>query len=114
MGIEAGLEIAKITSGGALSGSVHLHNQRLFAILMPAQWDAANLTFQGSVDGTNFSEVYDDNGNEVTVQAAAGRFVVLSSPLMFLGLQRIIIRSGTVGVPVNQTADRLLTLIPQA
>lgn len=114
MSFETGLEVATILSGSALSGEVHLHNQRLFGILMPAAWDAANLTFQASIDGSNFFEVYDDNGNEVTVTAAASRFIVLSAPLLYLGLQRIIIRSGTAASPVNQTANRTLNLIPLA
>ncbi|MGY4295388.1 hypothetical protein ACVWXN_003483 [Bradyrhizobium sp. i1.4.4] len=115
MAIEAGLEPITILSGQSLSSaSVHLHQQRMFAILMPAAWTAAALTFQASIDGTNFFNVYDDAGNEVTVQAAASRFVVLASPLLYLGIQRLMIRSGTNGTPVAQGADRVLQLIPQA
>jgi hypothetical protein len=114
MGVQAGLEQVTISSGGSLSPLVHLHNQRLFGILMPAAWDAANLTFQGSIDGTNFFNVYDDSGNEVTVQAAASRLILIASPLLYLGLQRLKIRSGTNAAPINQTADRLLTVVPQA
>lgn len=115
MPVEAGLEPITIANGASLSStSVHFHQQRLFGILMPASWTAAVLTFQGSLDGNNFFNVYDDTGAEVTVQAAASRFIVLSNPLLFLGLQRLMVRSGTSGAAVNQAADRQLLLVPQA
>ncbi|MCK1501484.1 hypothetical protein [Bradyrhizobium sp. 188] len=114
MPVQAGLEPITILSGQSLSASVHLHQQRLFGILMPAGWDAAALTFQASIDNTNFFDVYDDGGNVLTMQAAANRFIVIVSPLAYLGLQRIKVRSGTPSVAVAQTADRVLQLIPQA
>lgn len=114
MTIAAGLEPITILNGQSLSASVHLHQQRLFGIVMPAAWDTAALTFRASIDGTNFFDVYDDSGNVLTVQAAASRFIVIASPLAYLGIQRIMVRSGTPSVAVAQTADRLLQLIPQA
>lgn len=114
MTIAAGLEPITIASGQSLSGDVHLHQQRLFGILMPAAWDVAALTFQASIDATNFFDVYDDSGNVLTMQAAANRFIVIASPLAYLGIQRIKVRSGTPSVAVNQTAERILKLIPQA
>ena len=115
MTVAAGLEPITIASGQSLSGDVHLHQQRLFAIQMSAGWDAAALTFQASIDGgSTFADVYDDSGNVLTVQAAAGRFIIIASPLAFLGIQRLKVRSGTPSATVNQTADRTLKLIPLA
>lgn len=114
MSIETGLELATISNGTSLSAAVNLHNQRVFAINMPAAWDAANLTFQGSQDGNTFQDLYDDTGAQVTVTAAASHYIVLSNPLLFLGLQKLKVRSGTSGSPVNQTADRIIQLIPLA
>lgn len=115
MPVEAGLEPITILSGQSLSSTfVHLHQQRLFGILMPAAWDAAGLTFQASIDTTNFYDVYDDSGNVLIVQAAASRFIVIASPLAYLGIQRIKLRSGTPSAAVNQTADRILQLVPLA
>ena len=114
MGVETGLEPATIASGASLSGAIHLHNQRLFAIVMPSSWTAANLTFQGSHDGSTYFDVYNDAGTEVTVVAAASRFIIIASPVALLGLQRLKVRSGTSGSPVNQGADRALQLSPLA
>lgn len=110
MGIVTSLEPAAIANGAALSGAVHLHAHRVFAIQMPATWTAANLTFQGSYDGSTYADVYDETGNEVTVTAAASRFIILD-PVKFMGLQKLKIRSGTTGSPVNQGGDRIVQLI---
>jgi hypothetical protein len=109
-GLARGLEPATIANGAALSDAVHLHGLALFALQMPASWTAADLTFQGSVDGTTYADVYDEAGDEVTVPAAAARFILLD-PAKFLGLQRLKIRSGTTGVPVNQGAARTIQVI---
>lgn len=96
-----------IASGESLSAAIDLDEGRLALIQMPASWTTANLTFQGSVDGSNFFDLYDDEGNEVTVTAAASRTIRL--PLAdWLALRHVKIRSGTTGTPVNQGGAREL------
>lgn len=99
-----------VTSGGSLSGAVKLGDKVAVGILMSAAWDAAALTFQGSVDGSAFSNIYDSSGNELTVQAALGRYIYLD-PTVFVGLNQIKLRSGPSAAAVNQTADRALTIV---
>lgn len=101
---------AAIALNASLSGAVAIGEKVAIGILMPAAWDAANLTFQGSVDGAAFSNVYDSSGNELTVTAAASRYICLD-PTVFVGLNQIKVRSGTNGTPVNQTAARALTIV---
>lgn len=110
MAIETRTLLATIASGQALSGAIHLELQRLFALQMPGSWTAADLTFEGSYDGTTYAAVYDESGAEVTVDAAASRFIILD-PAKFLGLQRLKIRSGTSGSPVNQGGDREIAAV---
>ena len=100
-----------ISSGTSLSAAVDLGPNRAFAVVMPASWTAANLTFQGSVDGITYNNLYDDTGTEVTITAAASQYIVLSSPAKILGLRWIKVRSGTNGTPVNQGADRALVIV---
>jgi hypothetical protein len=76
-------------------------------IEMPAAWDAANLTFQTSGDGSNFFNLYDETGNEVTVTASTSRRIRLE-PSQWAGTYQMKIRSGTAAVPVTQTAARTL------
>lgn len=103
-------QTASIALNASLSGAVSIGDKVAIGIMMSAGWDAANLTFQGSVDGgQNFSNVYDSSGNELTVTAAAGRYIYLD-PSAFVGLNQIKVRSGTSAVAVNQTAARVLTI----
>ena len=101
---------ATISSGQSLSASIDIKDQPIVAIQMPSTWTAANLTFQGSSDGTNFFTVYNMEGDEFTVTVAASRYVVLS-PFEFQWARYIKIRSGTSGAPVNQAGDRTLVIV---
>jgi hypothetical protein len=102
---------AKIANGTSLSGVVVLRDYLLAAIIIPASWTAANLTFQAAEkeDGT-FSDVYDSAGVEKVVTAAAGHAIILN-PADFAGFGFIKIRSGASAAPVNQGADRNLKLV---
>lgn len=98
---------ATIAEGASLSGSVSLgRNLQLFAIKMPAAWDAAAITLQTSVDGSAWSNVFLPGGTEYSLTVAAASWVLLD-PTYLEGLGPYIkIRSGTSGTPVNQTAAR--------
>ena len=100
---------AVIASGQSLSGSVALGNGGLLAIAMPAAWSAAGLTFQVSMDGSTWADLYDDGGNEVTATVAASRAVAMGAA-PFAGVPYVRIRSGTSGSPVNQAAERTLAV----
>lgn len=107
-----------IPSGTALSGTANIAAlyqgggvQKLMAIAMPAGWDAASLTFQVSVDGgTTWLNAYDSSGTEIAATAAASHYIYLP-PAAFAAAGVLRVRSGTGSVPVNQTADRVLTLV---
>lgn len=106
-------QTATIASGAALSGAIDLGGADDFAIVMPSAWTTANLSFQGSdsLTGT-YADLYTDGGNEVVVSAAASRVISLANVRQFLGGVRFLkIRSGTTGTPVNQAAERSLTIL---
>lgn len=111
MGVLTLANQALIANGTSLSAAVNLANQRLYAIQMPAAWDAAALTFQGSYDGVTFANVYDVTNAELSYTVAAARFYVLPSTPLLIGLKFLKVRSGPSATPVNQTADRFLQLI---
>ncbi len=100
-----------IAAGQSLSGVVQNKGFKYITIVMPPSWTAANLTFQGSADGTNFYNVFMD-GTEVEEVAAAGRCIVMNTNALALtSLPYFKIRSGTSGNPQNQAAERTLTVI---
>lgn len=102
---------ATIANGTSLSGVIDLGASKLVAIQMPAAWTAAALTFQASIDGTNYFDVY-DNATERSYTTAASRMLVLQMA-DWVGVKYLKIRSGTTGTPVNQAADRELVLLVQ-
>lgn len=110
--------LATIASGASLSGvaqpynapNASLQDMVVYGIVMPAAWDTANLTFQASHDRSTYNNVYADDGTELTVTAAASRFILVP-PVTHLCASGLIIRSGTAGTPVNQTASRNIIVL---
>lgn len=103
---------AAIANGASLSGAVDVAGTTLIAIQMPATWTAANLTFQGSADGSIYADVYNDSGDEYSIPVSASHFIMLDQVQnRFRGMRYLKVRSGTSGTPVNQGADRVLSLV---
>lgn len=102
------INLAIPASGQSMNG------QLLSGIVMPAAWTAANITFQATYDidaaTPVWNDLYDESGNEVTVVAAAARFIRLN-PTDFAGISGLKVRSGTTGTPVNQAAARDVFLV---
>ncbi|MDD4615847.1 MAG: hypothetical protein PHW76_01845 [Alphaproteobacteria bacterium] len=105
---------AAIASGASLSPVLNLGGLRLFAIVMPSGWTAANLTFQMSPDGgATWANIKDQNGVEITAMASALDCLILD-PKVFAPIQYLRLRSGTAASPVVQTAARTLSMILRA
>ena len=100
-----------IANGASLSGAIQIDEAFLVGIKMPGTWTAANLTLQGAGEDapTTFNNVYDKDGTEVTITAAASRHITLE-PAKFAGIHTLKVRSGTSGTAVNQGGDRIITL----
>ena len=100
-----------IPNGTAVTSVIDTMGFPLAGVLMPSAWTAANLTMDAAPDAAaNVAAVYDDAGTEVTLTAAASRFIAVS-PSKLSGVQFLRMRSGTAGTPVNQGADRALVLV---
>ena len=114
--MSAGLEYGTVQkktiigSGQSQSGQIQSQQSTLVAILMPLAWDAASVTIEVCMDGTNFYPLYDKTGAEYVVTVAAGRFVFLD-PVALLGAKQIKLRSGTAALPVTQTANREIVAV---
>lgn len=106
---------ATIADDASLSGAVDLGAGKvLVAIEMPADWTAADLTFQvcSTSDGT-YQDLYDQNGTEKNVKVAADRFVGLDDGSFWLGVRYLKVRSGTAASAVAQdrAAGTVINLI---
>jgi hypothetical protein len=115
---ETGHAAATISAGASLSNAINLGQRVIVALQLPSGWDAAALTFQGSYDGVTFGDIYDDGGTEVTIASGTivvNRTIVNAGILEKLaGVLFLKVRSGTAGVPVNQTADRIIRVMQKA
>lgn len=100
-----------IASGQSLTDAIVLGGRVLVGVVMPASWTAASLTFQASIDGSTWVNVYDSEGTEVSATAGAGTYVAFANPILFAGVNRMKVRSGTSGTAVNQGAERTLYLM---
>ena len=98
-----------IASGGSLSSSVDLRGYVPTALYMPGAWTAASITLQASFDGSTFVEVH-NSGTAYSLTAAASIYIPLDAESL-RGVKYLKIRSGTSGTPVNQGADRTITLM---
>jgi len=104
---------ATIATEESLSAEIDLGAGRvLCGIDMPADWTAANLTFQASYNsGGTFDNLYDQYGTEKTVTAAEDRFIPLDDPAFWMGVRYLKVRSGTAASAVAQGAERVIQLI---
>ncbi len=102
---------ATIASGGSISGDLGYGEDFVpVAIIMPAAWTAADITFQ-SVDASGTARnMYTSANAELQFNVAASRHIIID-PANFKSAAVIRVRSGTSGVPVNQAADRIITLV---
>lgn len=101
---------ASIASNASLSGAIDLAGGRLAAIKLPTGLEGTKLTFQASIDGSTFVDLYDEAGNEVTYTVGANRMV--RPPVAdWLGFAWLKIRTGTSASPTVQTAARSLTVV---
>lgn len=104
---------ATIVSGQSLSAEVDLGANAIVGIAMPAAWTAADLTFQVSIDGGVTWLELQSISAAIDFKAAAGQFIAVD-PTQLRGFNAIKVRSGTSGVPVNQGATAVLTLMGRA
>ena len=105
------IDNATLTSGQSLTGALNMKNKILMALEIPSTWTTANITFQVSIDGTNYNDLYDSDGNEVTFTTVAGKHQYSKDPLAFIPFNWIKLRSGTTAVAVNQSGDRTITAV---
>jgi hypothetical protein len=98
------------TAGQSISSVINLGGETIVGIIFPPVWSIASATFQVSVDGTNWHDLYDESG-EVTVSSASSTRAVSLDPVKTFPYPYVKLRSGTSGTPVNQVSNRTLTIV---
>ncbi|SRR6266516_5412520 len=100
-----------IVSGTSLSPGVEIGEGVLVAIDVPT-FTSAVITFQVSSDGgVTYRDAYDAAAAEITLGAATTGNRAIAAPATLNGAWWLKVRSGTSAAPVNQGADRVITLV---
>lgn len=100
-----------IENGASMTDGINLGGLRLFGLVIPDEWTAANLTFQASFDaGATWVNILNKAGNENIVTVSVGGYLIIDST-DFAALQYLKIRSGTAAAPVAQEAARNISLV---
>ena len=101
-----------IAAGASLSGATVdldvLGNP--VAIITDAAWDTNAVTFQASVDGANFFNLYKE-GTEYSLAGVVASAYNSLDIEPFTGLSHLKIRSGTAAAAVNQVDATVVTLV---
>jgi len=104
--------VATIAAAGSLSAAIYLGAKILVAVQMPATtWTAAALSFQGSVDGVTYNDVYDSQGVEYSVAVSASKYFTIDTDSFARGMLYLKLRSGLTAAPVTQAAGALIKVL---
>jgi len=93
-----------ILAGESLTDSVDASIGEAAYVLMPGEWDGANLTFQISFDNVTFWDLFDAHGEEFMCACKPGVAVRIGPGLQQIGYLKI--RSGTSDNPIEQSGNR--------
>jgi len=99
------VEIATIANGQTTSGAVDSRGRTLVALLMPAAFTGATVSYSVSFDGITYREFYDANNTKVVHTVAANRHIGIP-PVDFSGCRFIKAISASA-----EGAERQLQLI---
>lgn len=100
-----------VGAGASLSGASSKYaGHKLVAVITASTWDAAKISFQVSMDGTNFF-VLKPKGTEYECAAVTGAAAIAVEPQYFLGWDYIKVQSGISTAATNQADATIVTLV---
>lgn len=104
---------ATINNGTSISDAIDLGGLRLFGLIIPMIWTAAEVSFQASFQGKDsFYDLHDKDG-EICFSVTAGSYLELEAE-KFASIQTIKIRSGVLDTPIPQEASADIGLVLRA
>ncbi len=96
---------AAIAAGASLSNGIRFGGLTAMTLIVPSGWTAANITFQVSYDGVNYSDFRDIQGAEIGATVIAAGDVIQLDYRTFRGVVYLKVRSGVSATPVNQVSS---------
>lgn len=106
-----------IANGESLSDALGVQGYDVVALQQPANTEGTTFSFQGSLDGATFADIYDNEGTEVSCTKSAtlaqcliltGSMAAPPGDMSLRGFNKIKVRSGLTGAATNQTGDAII------
>lgn len=112
--VSRSLILATIAEGESVTGTIDLSYTALTGFVLPAEWTAAGVSVEVSVDGTNWATggIQDFAGNTIGIWSsgvANGAYAIDLASMVCWNYCRI--RSGTYGTPIAQAAARVISVV---
>ena len=103
-------------SGTALSSGIDLRSPDLFGFaplifITPAAWTAARVSAQLSLDGITWTDIHMLAGEVATTGTVLANQAHVFDGYPLRGIPFVRFRSGIAATPVNQAAERVVTVI---
>jgi len=100
-----GTVTATITDGNTVSAEVQLGRMTVTHMLLPASFEGTSVTFDVTLNGSTWYDLYDQDGTEVSVAVSSSRAILLQ-PADFIGVLGFRITSSSA-----QTGDAVVTFV---
>ncbi|UPK03116.1 hypothetical protein [Bradyrhizobium sp. 170] len=94
-----------IPAGQSLSDGIDCSAGEIVRITIPQEYTPANMTFQVSSNGELYNDLYDSDGNEVTIVTKPDTGIVIRDRAWVRSIKFIKFRSGTRQHPVAQKVN---------
>lgn len=94
-----------IDNGQTVSSNIVTYGMTLTGFITPASWTTADISFQVSIDGANYFDLYDADNNQVKIAGVAASRAYKLEPVTFAGYEKLRLISS-----VAQDDTRVITL----
>jgi|SRR5579859_1447401 len=91
----------RILAGNSLSEPFFIGSGEILAVLIPWNWTAAPITWQGSGNDLVYYDLYTPGGAEILTQTVPGKLAAITGS----GMPFTRIRSGPAALPVMQVSS---------
>lgn len=102
---------ATIPDGESISDAVSIGDGLLVGLIVPSGWTDASITLQASPDDSDYFDVHDKAGTEVSFTVDEAQFIAIDPPMRGLGFVKL--RSGASGSEVAQSGGVGVKVIVQ-
>lgn len=100
------------TGEDGISDVFHIGNYKIVGFIIPEGWVEAPLTFKGGTTEANVQDLYDEDGEEISIDAfTESRAILLLEKDIPRGATWLAIRSGTADDPIDQTGSPTIVLM---